>query len=102
MKVITIKMIFGDEVCVGGKAGGAFLRRQIEAVIHQQHSVVLDFKGLDLITQGFCDEFLGPILQANGQEIFRQIKFRNCSEGVQAAILSTAHRFISDVQSISH
>ena len=101
MRTITIKKIFGDEVCVCGRASGALLREQIEVALVQQESVVIDFKGLDLITQGFCDEFLGPILQANGQETFRQIKFKNCSEDVRAIILSTASRFLSDTQAIS-
>ena len=95
-------MMFQDEVCMGGKANGALLRQQIEAIMPQQQPIVIDFEGLSLITQGFCDEFLGPILAHNGQDILRQIKFKNCSDGVQAAILSTAHRFLSDAQSISH
>ena len=96
-----MKDIFKDNVCIGGKAGCVFLRYQIKEALSEQQ-VIIDFGGIELITQGFCDEFLGPILAHNGQEVFRQIKFKNCSDGVQAAILSTAHRFLSDAQSISH
>ncbi|MBI3312935.1 MAG: STAS-like domain-containing protein, partial [Candidatus Omnitrophica bacterium] len=64
--------------------------------------VVIDFEGTNLITQGFSDEFLGPILLDNGQDIFRRIKFKNCSDDVRTMILSTARRFLSGAQPISY
>ncbi|MBI3312609.1 MAG: STAS-like domain-containing protein [Candidatus Omnitrophica bacterium] len=63
---------------------------------------MIDFEGTDLITQGFSDEFLGPILLDNGQDIFWRIKFKNCSDDVRAMILSTSRRFLSGAQPISY
>ena len=101
MHTFKMSQVFKDEKCIGGKASGSFFRNEVEIKL-AKGPVLIDFEGVDLITQSFSDEFLGPILAHEGQEILREIKFKNCSEGVQAAILSTAHRFLTDAQSITH
>ena len=101
MSTFKINQIFKDEVCVGGKASGQLLREKIETEL-AKGPIMIDFEGTDLITQGFSDEFLGPILIENGQDVFRRIKFKNCSDDVQAIILSTARRFLLDMPSISY
>jgi len=101
MKTFKMNEIFMDEKCIGGKANGSFFRSEVQIAV-SKGEVIIDFEGVELITQSFSDEFLGPILAHEGQEAFRHIKFRGCSEGVQAVILSTAHRFLSDCQTISN
>lgn len=101
MHTLKMNQIFKDEKCIGGKTIGSFFRNEVEIEL-AKGPVLIDFEGVELITQSFSDEFLGPILAHNGQEILRQTKFRNCSDGVQAVILSTAHRFLKDTQSVSH
>lgn len=101
MKTFKMNEIFKDEKCIGGKANGSFFRNEVE-ISMSKGPVIIDFEGVELITQSFSDEFLGPILTHDGQEALRHVKFKDCSEGVRTAILSTAHRFLSDRQSISH
>ena len=101
MHTFKMSQVFKDEKCIGGKVSGSFFRNEVEIKL-AKGPVLIDFEGVDLITQSFSDEFLGPILAHEGQEILREIKFKNCSEGVQAAILSTAHRFLTDARPITH
>ena len=101
IQVVSMREKFKDEKCISGKATGVFFRNELEIAL-EKGPVIVDFQDIQVITQSFSDEFLGPILAHNGQEVLRRIKFKNCSDGVQAAILSTAHRFLSNAQSISH
>lgn len=100
MKIFKMNEIFKDEKCISGKATGSFFRNEVEIDL-SKGPVTIDFEGVEAITQSFSDEFLGPILDCGGQEILRSLKFKGCSEEVQAAILSTASRFLSDKKAVS-
>lgn len=100
MKVFKVNEIFKGEKCISGKATGSFFRNEVEIALAKD-PVVVDFEGIEVITQSFSDEFLGPILAHEGQDILRTLKFKNCSEEVQTVILSTAHRFLSDTKAVS-
>ena len=100
MKTFKMRELFKEEKCIGGKASGSFFRNEIQIAL-PKGPVLIDFEGVELITQSFSDEFLGPILAYEGQEILRKIKFKNCSEEIQTIILSTARRFLSDRESVS-
>lgn len=100
MKILKVNEIFKDEKCISGKATGSFFRNEVEIALAKD-PVVVDFEGIEVITQSFSDEFLGQILAHEGQDILRTLKFKNCSEEVQAVILSTAHRFLSDTKAVS-
>lgn len=100
MHVFKMKKIFKDEKCIGGKESGRFLRNEIEIAL-SKGPVLVDFEDVELVTQSFADEFLGPILAHEGQEVLRSIKFKNCSEDIQTMILSTANRFLSDTRAVS-
>ena len=100
MEVIKVNEVFKDEKCISGKATGSFFRNEVEIVLAKT-PVIIDFEGIEVITQSFSDEFLGPIFAHQGQDILKTLKFKNCSEEVQAVILSTAHRFLSDTKAVS-
>ena len=100
MDVFRMADIFKGEKCIGGKASGSFARNELEIKLAKS-PVVVDFESVEMITQSFCDEFLGPILQHEGQDILKSLKFKNCSEDVQAIILSTAGRFLSQNKAVS-
>ena len=100
MHIFKMKEMFKEEKCISGKATGSFFRNEVEIAL-AKGSVVVDFNNIEVITQSFSDEFLGPILLHNGQDILRALKFKNCSEEVQTAILSTAQRFLSDRKAVS-
>lgn len=100
MKIFKMDELFKDEKCISGKASGSFFRNEVEIALAKD-PVIIDFENIEVITQSFSDEFLGPILTHNGQDILRTLKFKNCSEDVQTAILSTAHRFLTDRTAVS-
>ncbi|HOE68545.1 MAG TPA: STAS-like domain-containing protein [Candidatus Omnitrophota bacterium] len=100
MQVIKVNEVFKGEKCISGKATGSFFRNEVEIAL-AKNPVIIDFEGIEVITQSFSDEFLGPIFSHEGQDVLRTLKFKDCSEEVQAVILSTAHRFLSDRKAVS-
>jgi hypothetical protein len=100
MRIFKMKDMFKGEKCISGKATGSFFRNEVEIAL-AKGPVIIDFDGIEVITQSFSDEFLGPILAHEGQDVLRTLKFKSCSEEIQAIILSTAHRFLSDAKAVS-
>ncbi len=100
MRIFKTKDMFKGEKCISGKATGSFFRNDVEAALAKD-PVVIDFDSVEAITQSFSEEFLGPILSHEGQDIFRTLRFKSCSEEIQAIILSAAHRFLSDAKAVS-
>ena len=99
MKYFKMKEIFKDEVCIGGKASGAALAKKIDSAL-MQGPVTMDFVGIDLVTQGFSDEFLSRLLGRKGERLFEVLKFKDCSDGVRIMLTSTANRFLKTLHSI--
>ncbi|HOW60100.1 MAG TPA: STAS-like domain-containing protein [Candidatus Omnitrophota bacterium] len=100
MRIFKMKEMYKGEKCISGKATGSFFRNEVEIAL-AKGPVIIDFDGIEAITQSFSDEFLGPILAHEGQDVLRTLKFKSCSEEIQAVILSTAHRFLSDTKAVS-
>ena len=100
MFTFKTNQIFKDEKCIGGKSAGRSFCKEVESKLAKGR-VTIDFDGTDLITQGFSDEFLSPMLKYYGLELFQQVKFKNCSAGVRAMITSPANRFFSDAPKLS-
>ena len=94
MKTFNLHEMFNENVCLGGKDNGRFLRNEIEIAL-SSGQVVVDFYGLPLITQSFSDEFLGPIAAHHGKNVFDQVTFKNCSKDIQVILTSTAGRFLT-------
>ena len=93
MKIFKLDEMFNENVCLGGKENGRFLRNEVEIAL-SNGPVVADFDGLPLITQSFSDEFLGPIVSHEGKRVFEQLAFKNCSKDIQVILTSTATRFL--------
>ena len=100
MKEFILRDIFKEEICVGGKENGRFLRNEVEISL-ARGPIVLNFEGLPLITQSFSDEFLGPIFAHRGRGILREISFKNCSKDIQIILSSTANRFLTSSQAVA-
>ena len=94
MKTFKLHEVFNEDVCLGGKENGRFLRNEVEIAL-SNGPVVVDFDHLPLVTQSFSDEFLGPIVNHNGKKIFDQLTFRNCSKDIKVILTSTANRFLT-------
>lgn len=94
MKTFNLHQMFNEDVCLGGKENGRFLRNEVEIAL-SNGQVVVDFDGLPLITQSFSDEFLGPIVEHNGKKVLDQLTFKNSSKDIQVILTSTANRFLT-------
>ena len=94
MKTFNLREMFSENVCLGGKDNGRFLRNEVEIAL-SSGTVVVDFDGLPLITQSFSDEFLGPIVNHEGKKVSDQLTFKHCSKDIQVILTSTANRFLT-------
>ncbi len=99
MKVFKIAQMFNENMCLGGKSSGQFLRNEIEIALND-HDVHVDFEGLPLITQSFSDEFLGPLVADRGEAVLDKITFKNCSDDIEALLTWTVNRFLANKQGI--
>lgn len=57
----------------------SLLRKEIQMRISTERNIVIDFENADM-TQSFADELIGVLAFLYGQELFKQLKFRGCSE----------------------
>ena len=94
MKTFNLHKVFNEDVCLGGKENGRFLRNEVEIAL-SSGPVVVDFEHLPLITQSFSDEFLGPVVAHEGKKVLNQLTFKNCSKDIQVILTSTASRFFN-------
>lgn len=97
IKEFKIAQMFKENVCLGGKSNGQFLRNEVEIAM-DTGKVYVDFEGLPLITQSFSDEFLGPLVAEKGRDILKQITFRHCAKDIQIFLASTVRRFAKSKQ----
>ncbi|MDA8337026.1 MAG: STAS-like domain-containing protein [Peptococcaceae bacterium] len=75
---------------IGSRHSGRILREKIEAVLGNSNIVLLDFDGINLVTQGFIDEALGVIIRRMGPAFQGRVHFKNCNELVQTVITMVA------------
>ena len=60
------------------RGDGAHLRREIEAHMHDEEPVVLDFSGVRIASVSFFDESLGVLAKTHTiQELTRRVKVEN-------------------------
>jgi len=83
-----------------GKANGRFFYNEVEIAL-SKGPVVVDFEGVQLITQSFSDEFLGPVVIHHGVKVFEKVTFKGCSQDIKDILISTAQRFAADTQTVS-
>ncbi len=69
------------------RENGLLLRKEIEKLLEKNQYVVLNFEGINLITQSFADEVLGVLIRKNGIDFVRsKIKIKNASDFVKTII----------------
>jgi len=81
--------IFGTSD-IGSRQNGLVLREKIEIALSNSDAVILDFGGINLVTQGFIDEALGVIIRRMGISFQKRIYFQNCNELVKTVITLVA------------
>ena len=83
---IKVIEIFNQEM-LGSRESGLILRQKIEEELLKNDTVIIDFTGIELTTQGFIDEVIGVLVREKGLEfVKRHIKIKNASEFIKLII----------------
>jgi hypothetical protein len=89
--------IFGD--FGEDKDEAAALREKlIKPSVSLKERVILDFKGVTLVTQSFIHALISDVLRINGEEALEFFEFVNCVEVVKG-IISTVVQYSLDSMS---
>lgn len=71
--VIKIKDMFPDVTFIGTRPSGEKVRELMEKIIFDEDStVILDFDGIEGITQSFGDEIIGIFTRYHGRDFIKQ------------------------------
>jgi len=85
--IIKLKEIFPGLDFLGARMSGEMIREQMEKSLDNGDTVVLDFDGIEDITQGFGDEIVGIFTRAYGKEFVKKnIKVVNYSEEIKVVL----------------
>ena len=72
---------------LGSRGGGASLRRQLENLLRYRERIVLDFKGVTVISSSFADEVFGRLFVELGPRAFMsRVLMRNVAPTVDGLI----------------
>lgn len=85
MSLIHVIELF-EATDISSRHNGKILREKIEPYINVNKPIILDFNGVNLVTQGFMDEFIGVLIRSSGPSIIKNIKFKNCNEAIKGVI----------------
>jgi anti-anti-sigma regulatory factor len=86
------------EGAVTGRHSGRLLREAVVHALDTNDNVVVDFAGVDMITQSAADEFIGRIVRQHSAFVAR-ISFTNCSREVADMLQWAAEQANSVFQS---
>lgn len=89
MKVIQLSSYLHPKKIsvLGSRLIGKNLRDDIERVLSEPSSVVLDFSDIDIMTQSFCDEAIGVLIRERSKEVLKNIAFKNANPSIRRTIL---------------
>ncbi len=59
---------------------------QITPILESGEDLVLDFRGVDSLTQSFCHALLSQLIRNYGIDVLDRISFLNCTEEVKVII----------------
>ena len=87
MKTINVKSFFNGVDMLSTRESGAILRDEIRKHIENNIPVILDFEGINMITQSFADEIVGIFIREYGVNFAKsRIKIKNANELVKTII----------------
>jgi NTP pyrophosphatase (non-canonical NTP hydrolase) len=82
--IIRIKDIFSDVSFIGTRPSGEKIRAIMEKEFDKGNTVVLDFEGIEGITQSFGDEIIGIYTRYYGKEFIKShIKAVNYNDEIK-------------------
>lgn len=81
---IRVTQLLEDTSVVGCYQGGVLCQSAIKA-LSKNSEVMMDFSGIEMITQAAADEFVGRIAR-HEESMLDRIHFRNCTANVRKMI----------------
>jgi hypothetical protein len=60
---------------------------EIIPALEKNKDVILDFEGVDAVTQSFIHALISDLLRNYGHDVLEHISFKSCNEKVQKIIL---------------
>lgn len=86
-KVIEVKKVFPMFDNLVSREAGFFLRFILERELAKNDIVILDFKDISLITQGFGDELIGVLVRRKGLDFVKnKIKVQNARDCIRTTL----------------
>jgi hypothetical protein len=84
---INISSLFPGIAFLGARASGEIIREMVEKELEKGNTIILDFNGIEDITQGFGDEVIGIFVRTYGKDYLKDhIKVINYSEDVKIVL----------------
>lgn len=82
--IVNVRSVVSDTSVMGRYQGGV-LRRLAAESIASHGSVMMDFSGIEMITQSAADEFIGRIAR-HDEAMLDGIHFQHCAPSVREMI----------------
>ena len=85
--VIKLKELFPELDSLTARETGVIVRKMMEEILEKNVKIILDFEGIELITQGFGDEIVGVFVSKNGVDFIKQnIKLINAKNFIRGTL----------------
>ncbi|GAB6072742.1 hypothetical protein JCM14244_11190 [Venenivibrio stagnispumantis] len=85
--ILKIKDLFDGLDALTLRIDGLKVRKIMENILKKNEVVILDFEGINLITQGFGDEIIGVFVRNKGIDFVKnKIKVRNANDLVRGIL----------------
>ena len=90
-RVTARRMALGEtNGFLGTRFVGREARERAEAALEKGLDLVLDWRGVDMVSQSFADEFVGKLALEMGREEFkRRVRFANLDPAVASIVRYT-------------
>ncbi|GAB6078142.1 STAS-like domain-containing protein [Hydrogenobaculum acidophilum] len=85
--VIKLKELFPNLNSLTSRETGFIVRNIMEKELENNQNIVIDFEGIELITQGFGDEVVGVFVRKNGIDFVKnKISVVNANDFVRGTL----------------
>jgi hypothetical protein len=85
--VVKLKDLFPELDSLTARESGVIVRTVMKKLLEKNVKIILDFKGIELITQGFGDEIIGVFVRRQGVEFIKQnVKLINANDFIRGTL----------------
>ena len=85
--VIKLKELFPELDSLTARETGVIVRKMMEELLEKNVKIILDFEGIEIITQGFGDEIVGVFVRRNGLDFVKnKIKVINANNFIRSTL----------------